>query len=60
MKRDKAIETIKELPKEFELEVLLEKLILLEKIEKGLVQLENGKAISHQKVKNVTRRSSRK
>jgi len=36
MKRDKALDTIKELPKEFELEELLEKLVFVEKIEQGL------------------------
>lgn len=56
MKRDKAIETVKELPKEFELEVLLEKLIFVEKVEKGLSQLENGKTITHRKVKAIAKR----
>jgi hypothetical protein len=56
MKRDKAIETVKELPKEFELEVLLEKLIFVEKVEKGLTQLENGKTISHKKVKKIAKK----
>ena len=33
MKRDKVIESIKELPQEFELETLIERLIFIEKIE---------------------------
>lgn len=36
MKRDKAIDTIKELPKEFELEALIERLVFVEKVEQGL------------------------
>jgi len=36
MKRDKAINTVKELPQEFELEELLEKLVFVEKVDAGL------------------------
>ena len=56
MKRDKAIETVKELPKEFELEVLLEKLVFVEKVEKGLTQLEDGKTISHKRAKEIAKK----
>jgi hypothetical protein len=52
MKREKAIEAIREFPQEFELEDLIEKLILVEKVEKGLKQLDEGKTISHQEVKD--------
>ncbi len=47
---------MKKLPKEFELEVLLEKLIFVEKVEKGLTQLENRKTISHKKVKEIAKK----
>ena len=57
MKRDKAIETIKELPGEFDLEDLMEKLVFVEKVEKGLNQLEKGETIPHEKVKVVTKKS---
>lgn len=56
MKREKAIATIKELPPEFELEDLIEKLIFVEKVEKGLKQLEEGKTIPHERVKEVTKK----
>lgn len=56
MEREKAIDTINNLPPEFELEDLLEKLIFEEKIEKGLIQLENGKTISHEKVKELVKK----
>ena len=56
MKRDKAIDTVKELPKEFELEALLEKLIFVEKVEQGLGQLKKGKTTSHNKVKEMSKK----
>ena len=56
MKRDKALETIKELPGEFDLEELMEKLVFVEKIEKGLKQLEKGETILHEKVKKVIKK----
>lgn len=56
MKRDKAIDTINNFPQEFELEELLEELIFTEKVEKGLRQLDEGKTISHEKVKEITKK----
>ncbi|HRN79406.1 MAG TPA: hypothetical protein PKY29_06360 [Ferruginibacter sp.] len=56
MKRDKAIDTVKELPKEFDLEVLIERLVFVEKVEQGLAQLKKGKTISHEKVKEITKK----
>ena len=56
MKRDKAIETVKELPNEFDLEELIEKLVFVEKVEKGLKQLDEGKAIAHESVKEITKK----
>ena len=54
MKRDKAIETVKEFPQEFELEDLIERLVFVEKVEKGLQQVQEGKTISHEQVKEMT------
>ena len=56
MKRDKAIDAVKELPKEFELEQLLEKLIFVEKIDQGLAQLKNKKTSPHNKVKEMVKK----
>lgn len=56
MKRDKAIETVKELPNEFELEELLERLVFIEKVEQGLTQLEEGKTIPHSEVKEMVKK----
>ncbi|MEO6948073.1 MAG: hypothetical protein ABI123_00465 [Ginsengibacter sp.] len=55
MNRDKAINTIQNFPQEFELEDLIEKLIFTEKVEIGLKQLEEGKTISHEKVKEIVK-----
>ena len=53
MKREKVIETLKELPKEFELDVLLEKLVFVEKVNKGLSQIKKGETLTHEKVKET-------
>jgi len=54
MKKEDVIEALKELPQNFELEKLLEKLIFMEKVEKGLLQLDQGITIPHDKVKEIT------
>jgi predicted transcriptional regulator len=56
MKRDKAIDTVKELSKEFEFETLIEKHVFVEKDERGLAQLKKGKTVSHEKVKEMTKK----
>ncbi len=56
MKRDKAMETVKEFPQEFDLEELIERLIFVEKIEKGLQQIEEGITVPHQQVKELIKK----
>lgn len=56
MKRDKAIETVNEFPQEFELEDLIERLVFVEKVEKGLQQVQEGKTISHEQLKEMTKK----
>ncbi|MEO5501389.1 MAG: hypothetical protein ABIR31_08095 [Ginsengibacter sp.] len=56
MKRDKVIDTIKELPEEFELEALIERLVFVEKVEQGLAQVKMGKTVSHDKVKELIKK----
>jgi hypothetical protein len=51
MNREKVIATISDMPQDFDLEVLMEKLIFIEKIEKGLEQLNAGNTITHAQVK---------
>jgi len=47
------INTLKKLPNEFNLDEFLEQLIVIEKINEGLEDLEAGKTISHEKVKKI-------
>ena len=56
MKRDKVIEAVKELPQEFDLEELMEKLIFVEKVEQGLKQLDEGKTVDHAQVKEMVKK----
>ncbi len=56
MKKDKVMDTLKEFPKEFELEYLFEKLVFVEKVEKGLIQVKEGKTVTHEKVKEITKK----
>ncbi len=56
MKREKAINTINEFPQEFELEDLIEKLVFAEKVEGGLRQVEEGKTIPHEKLKEISKK----
>lgn len=50
MKKQKILDTIKDFPKEVNLDDLFEQLLVVEKIERGLEQIENGETISHDKV----------
>lgn len=56
MNREKAIETIKDFPQEFDLDELMEKLVFVEKVENGLIQLQEGKATTHEKVKELVKK----
>jgi hypothetical protein len=55
MKRSKAIETINDLPTDFDLDVLIERLVFIEKVEKGLVQLQNREVFTHDEVRQKVR-----
>lgn len=56
MKKEQVIETMATLPQEFDLEVLLEKLIFIEKIEKGIEQIKEGKTKTHDEVKEIVKK----
>ncbi len=56
MRRDKANETIKKLPDEFDLDELIERLVFIEKVEKGIDQIKDGKTKSHQEVKELAKK----
>lgn len=56
MKKSTAISVIEELPKEFEFDILLEKLVVIEKIDKGLSDVKSGKVLSHDSVKRMVKK----
>jgi hypothetical protein len=60
MRQEKVLETVNALPSEFELEELMEKLILIEKVEKGLSQLDNGETQTHEAVKQMVKTRMKK
>ncbi len=53
MKKTTVINALNELPKEFLLDDLLERLLVIEKIDEGLKEAKQGKTISHDKVKKM-------
>ena len=51
MKKTKVIETLGLLPEEFSAEELIDRIIFIDKVEKGLQDVEDGKTYSLQEVK---------
>ena len=49
--KEKVLETIQSLPDEFSLDELVDRLILLEKINTGLQEVEEGKIMSQEEAK---------
>lgn len=49
--KEKVLKTIQSLPDEFSLDELVERLILLEKIDAGLKQVEEGKTVSQEEAR---------
>uniref|UniRef100_UPI004048DB73 hypothetical protein n=1 Tax=Algoriphagus sp. TaxID=1872435 RepID=UPI004048DB73 len=56
--KDKAIEVIKSFPEEFSIEELMDRLILLNKIETGLRQADRGETFTTDQAKRVIRTSN--
>ncbi len=52
MKKQVAMDSLKDMPQDFELDELIERLVVLDKIEKGQNDIENGQVYSHEEVKN--------
>jgi predicted transcriptional regulator len=59
MKKERLLSIISDLPQSFDLEVLMEKLLFIEKVEKGLEQLNSGNTLTHQQVKQRVREWSK-
>ena len=53
MKKSTIIQTLNDLPKEFDLDEFLERLIVIEKIDEGMEEEKAGRIISHDKVKKM-------
>ena len=56
MKREQALNTINELPREFEVDELLERLVFIDKVQHGMNQVKAKKTISHEKVKKLVKK----
>ncbi|HYD21066.1 MAG TPA: hypothetical protein VEB40_06285 [Flavipsychrobacter sp.] len=51
MRKDKVIEVIKDMPQDFELDALFERLVVIEKLEEAARQVEEGKVVYHSEAK---------
>jgi predicted transcriptional regulator len=59
MRKQAIIKVINELPDVIKLDDLIEKLIIIEKIEVGLKDIKEGRVISHQEVKKRIKKWSK-
>jgi hypothetical protein len=53
MKKSTVLQTLNELPQKFDLDELLERLMVIEKIDEALEDAKSGKTVSHDKVKKM-------
>ena len=53
MKKTTVISALNELPKEFNLDELLERLLVIEKIDEGIKEAKAGKTITHESAKKI-------
>ena len=53
MTKEKVLEAIKDMPRSFQLDELIEKLIFIEKVEEGIKQVAEGQAVSHEEVRKI-------
>lgn len=53
MKKTTVLNALNELPKEFNLNDFLERLLVIEKIDEGLKDIKEGKTIPHENVKKM-------
>ena len=51
MKKKVAIDSINEMPQDFELEELIERLLVIDKVEHGKKDVENGHLFTHEEAK---------
>jgi predicted transcriptional regulator len=55
MTKEQVIEAVKEMPQDFELEVLIERLIFIEKVEEGIKDANEGRVMSHEDVDKISK-----
>jgi len=60
MKKEKILNTINQMGKEVDINVFLERLIFIDKIEKGLIQVENQEIISQSEVETFFQKKWKK
>ncbi len=53
MKKSTVLNALNELPDEFNLDKLLKRLLVIEKIDEGLKEAKSGKIISHENAKKI-------
>jgi hypothetical protein len=53
MTKEALVKVVNDLPNEFELDELMEKLVVLAKIEKGRQQFKDGKTLPHDEVVKI-------
>ena len=58
MTKEKVVEAVRDLPQEFDLEELIDRLVFIEKVEKGLQQLDRGETKAHEEVKKIVNLNS--
>ena len=51
MKKERIIEIVNEMPQDFDLDALFEKLVIIEKLEEAEQQVKEGKVIYHSEAK---------
>jgi hypothetical protein len=59
MTKESVIKVVNNLPDEFELDVLLEKLIVIAKIERGLKDVEEGRTKTFEEAKRISKEWSK-
>ena len=52
MNKQVAINSLKDMPQDFELDELIERLVILDKIEKGQKDIQAGNTFSHEEAKS--------
>ena len=55
MTKEALIKVVNELPEDFDMEVLLDKLIFMAKVEKGIEQIKEGKVTPYEEVKKISK-----